>query len=99
MPVYTYRRADGTTFDYRQSFHDEPLKTDPATGQKVTRVVQAAGVIFKGSGFYVTDTKGASKSAAPATSHASNSDIKSETNGSQTKTEAKSEVKAEAAAD
>lgn len=64
MPVYTYRRADGTTFDYRQKFSDAPLSTDPVTGQSVTRVVQAAGIIFKGSGFYVTDTKGASKSAA-----------------------------------
>jgi putative FmdB family regulatory protein len=64
MPVYTYRRADGTTFEYRQKFSDAPLSTDPTTGQSVTRVVQAAGIIFKGSGFYVTDTKGANKSAA-----------------------------------
>jgi putative FmdB family regulatory protein len=64
MPLYTYRRADGTTFDYRQKFSDAPLETDPVTGQHVTRVVQAAGIIFKGSGFYVTDTKGANKSAA-----------------------------------
>lgn len=58
MPVYTYRREDGTTFDIRQKFLDEPLESCPTTGQKVTRVVQAAGVIFKGSGFYVTDNKG-----------------------------------------
>ncbi len=62
MPMYTYRREDGTTFDYRQNFSDAPLTVDPQTGQKVTRIVQAAGVIFKGSGFYVTDNKGASKS-------------------------------------
>lgn len=64
MPVYTYRRADGTTFEYRQKFSDAPLQTDPTTGQEVKRIVQAAGIIFKGSGFYVTDTKGANKSAA-----------------------------------
>jgi putative FmdB family regulatory protein len=64
MPVYTYRRADGTTFEYRQKFSDAPLETDPSTGQDVKRVVQAAGIIFKGSGFYVNDTKGANKSAA-----------------------------------
>jgi len=64
MPVYTYRRADGTTFEYRQKFSDAPLDTDPSTGQNVKRVVQTAGIIFKGSGFYVTDTKGANKSAA-----------------------------------
>ncbi|GAB4333291.1 MAG: hypothetical protein Kow00117_17290 [Phototrophicales bacterium] len=61
MPVYTYRREDGSTFDLRQSFHDEPLTIDPETGQKVWRIVQGAGVIFKGSGFYVTDSKNASK--------------------------------------
>ena len=63
MPVYTYRRDDGTTFDYRQKFSDEPLKVDPETGQSVVRVVQAAGVIFKGSGFYVNDSKSASRNS------------------------------------
>ena len=32
MPLYTYRREDGTTFDYRQKFTDEALKVDPVTG-------------------------------------------------------------------
>jgi predicted nucleic acid-binding Zn ribbon protein len=63
MPVYTYRREDGTTFDVRQKFLDEPLTVDPATGQRVVRVVQAPSIIFKGSGFYVNDSKDASKSA------------------------------------
>lgn len=72
MPIYTYRREDGTTFDLRQSFHDDPLTIDPQTGQKVIRVVQAAGVIFKGSGFYVNDSKNASKKSltTPATKDA-----------------------------
>jgi putative FmdB family regulatory protein len=59
MPIYTYRREDGTTFDIRQSFSDDPLQVDPQTGQKVVRVVQAANIVFKGSGFYVTDNKSA----------------------------------------
>src|SRR5574338_618076 len=63
MPLYTYRREDGTTFDYRQKFLDEPLTVDPVTGQHVVRVVQPAGVIFKGSGFYVNDSKSASRSS------------------------------------
>ncbi len=57
MPVYTYRREDGSTFDIRQSFSDEALETCPETGQKVTRLIQAAGIIFRGSGFYVNDSK------------------------------------------
>ncbi len=63
MPVYTYRREDGTTFDHRQKFSDLPLTVDPETGEPVTRIVQAAGIIFKGSGFYINDSKGASKSS------------------------------------
>jgi predicted nucleic acid-binding Zn ribbon protein len=61
MPVYAYRREDGTMFEIRQSFNDEALTVDPQTGQRVVRVVQSAGVIFKGSGFYVNDSKSASK--------------------------------------
>lgn len=64
MPVYTYRREDGSLFDFRQSFSDDALAVDPATGQKVVRVVQNAGVIFKGSGFYTTDAKGSGKGKA-----------------------------------
>ncbi len=74
MPVYTYRRDDGTTFDFRQKFSDDPLEFDPETGQRVKRVVQAAGVIFKGSGFYVNDSKSASRSSVNNTaSHSSDS--------------------------
>lgn len=82
MPIYTYRREDGTSFELRQKFLDEPLQVDPETGQKVQRVIQSAGVIFKGSGFYVTDTRGANNPAKPKTSDS--------TNG--TKTESKSET-------
>ncbi len=63
MPMYTYRREDGTTFDFRQNFTDEPLTLDPQTGQRVVRVVQAAGIIFKGAGFYVNDSKSSSKTS------------------------------------
>ncbi|TVR21592.1 MAG: zinc ribbon domain-containing protein [Anaerolineaceae bacterium] len=61
MPVYTYRREDGSTFDFRQSFSDAPLSVDPETGQQVVRVVHNAGIIFKGSGFYINDSKSSSK--------------------------------------
>lgn len=71
MPEYTYRREDGTTFTIKQKFTDSALTTDPHTGQKVWRVVQNAGVIFKGSGFYVNDSKG-SKSALTNTSSNAN---------------------------
>jgi predicted nucleic acid-binding Zn ribbon protein len=69
MPVYTYRREDGTTFEVRQSFKDDALTVDSETGQKVVRLVQSAGIVFKGSGFYVNDSKNASKSTLSGSSH------------------------------
>ena len=66
MPVYTYRREDGSTFDIRQRFLDNPLEACPTTGQAVSRVIQPAGIIFKGSGFYVNDNNKAKNPAKPA---------------------------------
>jgi len=68
MPFYTYRREDGTTFDIRQSFSDSALTHDPVTGQRVSRVVHNAGVIFKGSGFYKTDRVNSGRRNPPAVS-------------------------------
>ncbi|HZL48262.1 MAG TPA: zinc ribbon domain-containing protein [Solirubrobacteraceae bacterium] len=55
MPIYEYRRPDGTTFEIQQSFSDETLTNDPDTGVKVVRVLHAPAVHFKGKGFYNTD--------------------------------------------
>jgi putative FmdB family regulatory protein len=66
MPVYTYRREDGSTFDIRQRFLDSPLEACPTTGQAVSRVIQPAGIIFKGSGFYVNDNNKAKNPAKPS---------------------------------
>ncbi len=55
MPIYEYRRPDGTTFEIQQSFSDDPLKVDPDTGVPVERVLHAPAVHFKGKGFYNTD--------------------------------------------
>lgn len=55
MPIYEYRRPDGTTFDVLQSFSDEALTTDPETGVPVERVLRPPAVHFKGKGFYNTD--------------------------------------------
>jgi putative FmdB family regulatory protein len=55
MPIYEYRRPDGSTFEIVQSFSDEALTKDPETGVKVQRVLHAPAVHFKGKGFYNTD--------------------------------------------
>jgi len=55
MPIYEYRRPDGTTFELQQSFSDDSLTVDPDTGVPVERVLHAPAVHFKGKGFYNTD--------------------------------------------
>jgi putative FmdB family regulatory protein len=55
MPIYEYRRPDGTTFEVQQSFSEEALQTDPDTGVPVERVMHAPAIHFKGKGFYNTD--------------------------------------------
>jgi putative FmdB family regulatory protein len=55
MPIYEYRRPDGTTFEIQQSFSEDSLTTDPETGVPVERVLHAPAVHFKGKGFYNTD--------------------------------------------
>jgi len=55
MPIYEYRRPDGTTFDVLQKFSDDALTHDPETGVPVQRVLSAPAIHFKGSGFHNTD--------------------------------------------
>jgi putative FmdB family regulatory protein len=55
MPIYEYRRPDGTTFEIQQAFSDDTLTHDPETGVAVQRVLHAPAVHFKGKGFYNTD--------------------------------------------
>jgi len=55
MPIYEYRRPDGTTFELQQSFAEDALTTDPETGVPVERVLHPPAVHFKGKGFYNTD--------------------------------------------
>lgn len=55
MPIYEYRRPDGTTFEIQQSFSDDTLTVDPETGVPVERVLHPPAVHFKGKGFYNTD--------------------------------------------
>ncbi len=55
MPIYEYRRPDGTTFELQQSFSEDTLTVDPETGVPVERVLHAPAVHFKGKGFYNTD--------------------------------------------
>ena len=68
MPTYEYEcRACGYTFERVQSMSDEPIRECPECGQQVRRLIfGGSGVIFKGSGFYVNDSKGKNPAAPKA---------------------------------
>lgn len=59
MPTYEYECLDcGHRFDVFQSMLEEPFKVCPVCRGKVKRLISSgAGLIFKGSGFYITDYK------------------------------------------
>ena len=62
MPTYEYECKTCThRFEIFQNMSEAPLKTCPACGKSVRRLIGGgAGIIFKGSGFYATDNKSSS---------------------------------------
>jgi predicted nucleic acid-binding Zn ribbon protein len=79
MPIYEYRRPDGTTFELQQSFSDDALTVDPDTGVPVERVLHPPAVHFKGKGFYNTDygTRKRQRETAAAAEGSSSADSSS----------------------
>ncbi|GBD21954.1 hypothetical protein HRbin28_02423 [bacterium HR28] len=58
MPIYEYECTScGHRFEMKQRFSDEPVASCPECGNSVRRLLYPAGIIFKGSGFYITDYK------------------------------------------
>ena len=72
MPTYEYKCDKcGHVFEEFQSIKDDPLSKCPKCGGKVQRLIgPGAGLIFKGSGFYLTDYK--KSNSSPATTKAGN---------------------------
>lgn len=67
MPMYDYACSTcGNRFEVRQSMRDDPLTECPRCQGAVRRVIHAPAVVFKGSGFYKTDSRSTSGTAASA---------------------------------
>jgi predicted nucleic acid-binding Zn ribbon protein len=66
MPVYVYRRSDGSTFEFEQRITAEPLTNCPISAQRVERVLQRFSARYKGTGFYVTDDAKDPRTREPA---------------------------------
>jgi putative FmdB family regulatory protein len=89
MPTYHYRcKSCAHEFDHFQKFSEDPLTVCPECGQEIRRVIQPVGVVFKGSGWYITDSR-----PKPSDANGAKSDDKPAEKAE--KTESKSETKAE----
>ncbi|GAA4247230.1 zinc ribbon domain-containing protein [Dactylosporangium darangshiense] len=87
MPTYQYACTEcGHQLEAVQSFTDDALTVCPECQGRLRKQFSAVGVVFKGSGFYRTDSRSAAKSS-------SSSSTKTETKSESTKTETKSETK------
>ena len=84
MPTYTYRCNNCEyQFDIKQRMADDPLTDCPQceTDNALRKVLNSVGIVFKGSGFYVTDSRGKNGAAAPSANG------KSSENGDSAKSE------------
>ena len=67
MPTYQYACTECShAFDQVQAFSDDALTDCPACSGRLRKVFNAVGVVFKGSGFYRTDSRADSERAAAA---------------------------------
>ena len=68
MPTYEYEcQACHERVEAVQRFSDPALSTCPLCGGDLRKVFSAVGIVFKGSGFYKNDSRGASSSTTPST--------------------------------
>ncbi|WP_406298015.1 FmdB family transcriptional regulator [Embleya sp. NBC_00888] len=82
MPTYQYQcTACGEGLEAVQKFTDDALTECPACQGRLRKVFSAVGVVFKGSGFYRTDSRGSSTSSTPAATPAAASSSSSSDSG------------------
>ncbi|WP_084161090.1 FmdB family zinc ribbon protein [Nocardia sp. BMG51109] len=79
MPTYSYQCTQcGDKFDIVQSFSDDTLTTCEKCNGKLRKLFNSVGIVFKGSGFYRTDSRnGSSTSSEPAKADSSSSESSS----------------------
>ncbi|MFH7597525.1 FmdB family zinc ribbon protein [Streptomyces racemochromogenes] len=74
MPTYQYQCTEcGEGLEAVQKFTDEALTVCPSCDGRLKKVFSAVGIVFKGSGFYRNDSRGASSSSTPASKSSSSS--------------------------
>jgi putative FmdB family regulatory protein len=80
MPTYQYACTEcGEQLEVVQKFSDEPLTVCPACQGRLRKVFSPVGVVFKGSGFYKTDSRKAASGSSTSSRNESKPETKSET--------------------
>jgi len=99
MPLYEYECDNcGHKFEKIRSVHDEPLTQCPNCANNTLRkIFHPAGIIFKGSGWYINDSRNAS-AGSPSSSSANKSESKGDSKN-ESKGETKSDSKTESKSD
>ena len=98
MPTYQYACTEcGHAFEQFQSFSDDALTVCPECDGRLRKVFNAVGVVFKGSGFYRTDSRSAGSSTSTSSSSPSDSSGSSSSSTSSSSSAPKTESKPAAA--
>ncbi|MGW1199204.1 FmdB family zinc ribbon protein [Streptomyces sp. NPDC002536] len=85
MPTYQYQCTEcGEGLEAVQKFTDDALTVCPQCEGRLKKVFSAVGIVFKGSGFYRNDSRGASSSSTPASSTTSTPSTASSTPSTST---------------
>ena len=96
MPTYQYScTACGEPLEVVQSFTDDALTECPACGGKLRKLYNAVGIVFKGSGFYRTDSRSGSSSTVPAASSSSSDSGSSKSESSKSESSGSSAPKSD----
>ncbi|GIW24764.1 FmdB family transcriptional regulator [Meiothermus sp.] len=65
MPKYVYQNLEtGEQYEFEQGFHDPAYTHHPETGAPIKRLIFAPAVVFKGSGWYIKDSKASSTASS-----------------------------------
>lgn len=97
MPTYSYACTDcGDRFDVVQAFTDDALTTCQQCSGRLRKLFNSVGVVFKGSGFYRTDSRESAKSSTNG--HSKNGSSSSETSSSGEKSTASTDTSSAAPA-
>lgn len=94
MPTYSYQCTEcDDRFDIVQAFTDDALTTCERCSGRLRKRFNSVGVVFKGSGFYRTDSRESGKKSSGSTNGSSSSDSGSSTSGSSDKSGSSSSEK------